>query len=98
MPKTLAEHPVLTPPPNPASPPEPSVGDRELALIWIMGGKTSADTAAYFAYVASVAEGLSAEDADRRARLVSAMAELEAQGFTQESARAALGLSGPVAA
>jgi hypothetical protein len=48
VPQTLAEQdPVLTPPPDPASfPQRPDEGDRHLALIWIMGGRTSADAAA----------------------------------------------------
>lgn len=87
---------VLDQPPSPARPPETSEADRRLAMIWIMGGKTSAGAAAYFAYLADCApEGVSAGDAGRRARLVAAMAELEAQQCTPETARAALSLPEP---
>lgn len=93
----LAEQePALTPPPSPAKPPEIPGGDRYTALCWIMGGKTSAGAAAYFAHLArSSPEGVSAVDAARRARLVAAMAELEAQKCTPEMARAALSLPEP---
>jgi hypothetical protein len=118
---TLAAHedPVLTPPPRPARPPHSSDEDRFLALAWIMGGATSANTAAYFAAVSSreahrppenlaarvgeetarlvtdMLAGLAAEEADRHARLVSAIAELEAEEWTPEKARAALGVPEP---
>lgn len=87
-----AREPALTRPPSPATPPPPPVGDdRFVALAWIMGGRNSADTAAHFARLArSAPESVSAGDASRRARLVAAMAELEAQEYTPEQARAAL--------
>ncbi len=54
MRKTLAENPVLDQPPSPATPPQrPPEDDRELALIWIMGGRTSADAAAMAAGISS---------------------------------------------
>jgi hypothetical protein len=95
-----AREPALTQPPSPATPPPPPAeGDKYVALAWIMGGRNSADTAAHFARLARTApESVSAGDASRRARLVAAMAELEGEGWTRETARAALALTEPVAA
>jgi hypothetical protein len=100
MTSTVAgEHPMLTEPPKPTSPPQVPEGDKYVALAWIMGGRNSADTAAHFARLArSAPESVSAGDADRRARLVADMADLEAEGWTRETARAALALPEPVAA
>ena len=121
MPQTItrAEYPVPGQPPHPASSPQSSDEDRLVALAWIMGGATSANTAAYFAAVSSreahrppenlaarvgeetaqlvtaMLADLAAEEADRHARLVSAIAELEDEGWTRESARAALGVPVP---
>ena len=121
MTQTITRAPDLVP----ATPAEqPSDGDRELALIWIMGGRTSADAASAAArtlgeisyWVARrTAETLSADEqlvrclevmldelaAERAAaapRLALAMAELEAQGWTQDSAREAISANGGQAA
>lgn len=94
-----AREPVLDQPPKPASPPVVPEGDRYTALCWIMGGRNSADTAAHFTRLARFSpESVSAGDASRRARLVAAMAELEARKCTPEQARTALALTEPVAA
>lgn len=120
MPQTLAEHPVLTPPPNPASPPEVPEGDRFVALAWLAGGRTPADAAAradtitgwvarrtdgdlqvrsdderLVRYLEVMLDEVAAERAAAATRLAADMAELEAQGWTRETARAALCLPEP---
>ena len=67
--------PVLTPPPNPAHPQKPTEADREEALAWISGGSTAAHMA---------------DIAARAARRAAAAAELEAGGWTEATAYAAI--------
>lgn len=86
-----------------------SDGDRELALIWIMGGKTSAwmaaraaDESRRAAFGSPEADGELAEYtvdwAAKHARLAAAMAELEAADWARESARTAIRANGGQAA
>jgi len=116
--------PALTPPPDPARPPEVPGGDRFTALCWIAGGITpeqaSARAGSISGWVARRTSGglhlltadeqvvrylevmldeLAAERLARAARLAADMAELDAEGWTPERARAALaGQSGTAAA
>jgi hypothetical protein len=89
MTSTLAgEHPVLTEPPNPATPPaRPTEADRESALIWTMAGRSVSEMTADAIETASRALGLAL-----------AMAELERDGVTQEVAAAMIRANGGQAA
>ncbi len=108
------QEPVLDEPRSPASPPvQPSNGDRELALAWIMGGKTSAwmaaraaDESRRAAFRSPEADGELARElaeytvdwAAKHARLAFDMAVLEAEGWTREAARDAIRATGGTAA